>query len=44
MEIISFVATVSEFFLMNRQDKPNFDVSRRGYVIPIATIKNKAKS
>lgn len=34
MEIISFVATVSEFFLMNRQDKPNFDVSRRGYVIP----------
>lgn len=34
MEIISFVATVSEFFLMNRQDEPNFDANRRVYVIP----------
>lgn len=34
MEIKSFVATISEFFLMDRQEEPNFDLTRKKYVIP----------
>lgn len=34
MEIKSFVATIAEFFLMDRQEEPNFDLTRKKYVIP----------
>lgn len=34
MEINSFVVTVEEFFLMNRNREPNFDSSYTRYVIP----------
>lgn len=34
MEIKSFVVTISEFFLMDRQEEPNFDLTRKKYVIP----------
>ena len=43
MEIKSFVVTISEFFLMDRQEEPNFDLTRKKYVIPKENISGLKK-